>query len=172
MAKGEYITRHSSIKELYLKREKAVDIAVQIRKMVSKELTAWKETWFDAKLELFALEEKEKQAIQQIAAEKIQKKEDKHSAIYIEQLLEGSDIAVEIGDVFGGIDSDWSAEDKNEFERRRKELADQAKQAGVSVANTLDYKQHKQGPPPDASAAARQSPDHGAAVSRSTPCTR
>jgi hypothetical protein len=62
MAKGEYITRHSSIKELYLKREKAVDIAVEIRKMVSQELTAWKETWFDAKLELFALEEKEKQA--------------------------------------------------------------------------------------------------------------
>ena len=40
MAKGEYITRHSSIKELYLKREKAVDIAVEIRKLVPLELMA------------------------------------------------------------------------------------------------------------------------------------
>ena len=37
---------------------------------VSQELTAWKETWFDAKLELFALEEKEKQAAEKKEATK------------------------------------------------------------------------------------------------------
>jgi hypothetical protein len=47
---------------LYLKREKAVDIAVEIRKLVSKELVVWREMWFEAKLQLFTQEEKARQA--------------------------------------------------------------------------------------------------------------
>ena len=59
--RGVYITRHETIKELYVKREEAKDIAIELRKLIGRELNAWKHNWYDAMLGFFQLEEKEHQ---------------------------------------------------------------------------------------------------------------
>ena len=60
--KASSLAVHEKLREQSKKMEQLDNATSQNQNAVSKERTAWKETWYDAKLELFALEEKEKQA--------------------------------------------------------------------------------------------------------------